>query len=342
MNRRHYLTLTAGGLFAGTPLARAEKEDPVKRFMEIHKAPGLSFAIAKEGTILKQQAIGFANLETKEDLNPRHRFRIASVSKPITASAIFLLIEQGKLTLGSPVFGKEGFLDGPGDSEITIQHLLNHTSGGWTNDRRDPMFQKNSLNHTELIAWTLANIPPDHKPGEAYAYSNFGYCLLGRVIEKISGLTYEKFVHQHILDLCGAGGMTVGKGLREVNYYTNGKPDTYKMNVPRMDSHGGWIGTPGEMLAFALHVDGFAKPADLLKEESLKAMTAPGLVNEGYACGWNVNQYGNYWHSGSLPGLTSLLVRTRGGYCWAACVNTRGEGLGLALDQLMWQIAKTN
>ncbi len=310
--------------------------------MDAHKAPGLSYAIAKDGKILKQEALGFANLETRETLSPYHRFRIASVSKPITASAIFLLIEQGKLTLDSPVFGKEGFIDGPGHSEITIQHLLNHTSGGWTNNRRDPMFQKNSLNHTELIAWTLANIPPDHKPGEAYAYSNFGYCLLGRVIEKISGLTYENFVHQNVLALCGAEGMTVGQGLREVNYYTHGKPDTYKMNVPRMDSHGGWVGTPGEMLAFALHVDGFAQPADFLKEESLKSMTAPGIVNEGYACGWNVNKHGNYWHSGSLPGLTSLLVRTRGGYCWAACVNTRGDGLGSALDQLMWQIAKSH
>jgi len=324
------------------PSARAEEIDPVKQFMSDHKVPGLSFAIAKDGKLLKQQAFGFANLETREALVPLHRFRIASVSKPITASALFLLIEQEKLTLDAPVFGERGFIEGPKESKITIRHLLTHTSGGWTNNDRDPMFQKDSLNHSELIAWTLANIPPDHEPGKAYAYSNFGYCLLGRVIEKISGQSYEEFVRKNILSLCGAEGMTIGKGLREVCYYTDGKPNTYKMNVPRMDSHGGWIGTPGEMLAFALHVDGFAQPADLLKEESLKSMTTPGAVNEGYACGWNVNTHGNYWHSGSLPGLTSLLVRTRGGDCWAACVNTRGKGLGLALDQLMWKIAKTD
>ncbi|YCM43556.1 serine hydrolase domain-containing protein [Verrucomicrobiaceae bacterium 227] len=342
MNRRRYLTLTTGGLLAGISPARAEVIDPVKQFMSDHKAPGLSYAIAKDGKILKQRALGFANLETKETLTPQHRFRIASISKPITASAIFLLIEQGKLTLDAPVFGEKGFLEGPAESGITIHHLLNHTSGGWTNSHRDPMFLQDSLNHAELIAWTFAHILPEHQPGKSYAYSNFGYCLLGRVIEKISGQSYEEFVRKNILAPSGAAGMTVGSGRREVSYYTQGRPDTYKMNVPRMDSHGGWVGTPGEMLAFALHVDGFAQPADLLNEESLKLMTTPGSVNEGYACGWNVNKHGNYWHSGSLPGLTSILVRTRGGYCWAACVNTRGESLGSALDQLMWQIAKTD
>ena len=340
MNRRRYLTLTTSGLLAGTSRAQSVEVDPVAKFMADHQAPGLSFAIAKDGNILKQQAFGVANLETKEALTPEHRFRIASVSKPITASAIFLLIEQGKLTLDAPVFGEEGFLEGPAESGITIRHLLTHTSGGWTNNNRDPMFQKNSLNHTDLIAWTFANIPPNHPPGTSYAYSNFGYCLLGRVIEKISGQSYEEFVRKNILLPCGAEGMTVGKGTNEVSYYTKGKPDTYQMNVPRMDSHGGWVGTPGEMLAFALHVDGFPQPADILAEKSRQSMTTPGAVNEGYACGWNVNKHGNYWHSGSLPGLTSLLVRTLSGYCWAACVNTRGDGLGSDLDQLMWQIAK--
>lgn len=115
MNRRRSLTLAAGGLLAGMTRAHAGESDPVMQFMTDHKAPGLSFAIAKDGKILKQRAVGFANLETQKKLTSHHRFRIASVSKPITASAIFLLIEQGKLTLDSPVFGKEGFLDGPGD-----------------------------------------------------------------------------------------------------------------------------------------------------------------------------------------------------------------------------------
>ena len=94
------------------------------------------------------------------------------------------------------------------------------------------------------------------------------------------------------------------------------------------------------MLGFVLGVDGFPEPKDLLKPESITAMVAPSPVFDGYANGWNINKYGNYWHSGSLPGLTSLLVRTRGGYCWAACINTRKNDLGAKLDELMWTLVR--
>lgn len=310
--------------------------------METHDVPGLSFSIAKEGRIIREEALGFADLETKEALKTDHRFRIASVSKPITSTAIFLLIEGGKLALDDLVLGEKGILKTPGQSAITLRHLLNHTSGGWTNDKLDPMFQMIDLGHAELIQETLKNVPPTHPPGVNYAYSNFGYCLLGRVIEKVSGQSYEDFIREKILTPCGVAGMTIGKGEREVSYYTEGKRDTFEMNVARMDSHGGWIGTPREMLGFALGVDGFPDPKDILKPESLAAMITPGTVHDGYACGWNVNPHGNYWHSGSLPGLTSLLVRTRSGYCWAACLNTRKEGLGGKLDELMWTLARAS
>ncbi len=77
-----------------------------------------------------------------------------------------------------------------------------------------------------------------------------------------------------------------------------------------------------------------------MKKESITTMTERAGVNKNYACGWSVNKVGNYWHGGSLPGLTSLLVRTADGHCWAVCANTRSEGIGLALDQLMWKIVR--
>ena len=115
---------------------------------------------------------------------------------------------------------------------------------------------------------------------------------------------------------------------------------TIEMNVARMDSHGGWVGTPEELVNFALRVDGFPDPVDILKKESIATMKEHTGVNQNYACGWSVNKVGNYWHGGSLPGLTSLLVRTEAGHCWAACANTRSEGIGLALDRLMWKISR--
>ncbi|MGC6465914.1 MAG: serine hydrolase domain-containing protein [Akkermansiaceae bacterium] len=340
-SRRKYLTLTIGSLAGTCARGQSGKPDPLAAFLEKYRPPGFSYIVSKDGKITHQSATGFANLERKEKLTTTHRFRIASVSKPITATAIFWLIEQGKVKLSDPVFGPDGIVPGQKDEGITIHHLLNHTSGGWPNRNKDPMFQENQLGHADLIKWTLENRPPDHPPGKNYAYSNFGYCLLGRVIEKASGKSYENIVREHILKPCGSEGMFVEKGSREVSYYTDDKPDTYEMNVPRMDAHGGWIGTPKEMLDFALSVDGFPQQPDILKQSSLDLMTTASTINEHYACGWNVNKHGNYWHSGSLPGLTSLLARTRSGYCWAACANTRRKGMGAAMDRLMWDLAKS-
>ena len=343
MNRRRYLGISAGALAGGLGrFAAAAVEDPaVGRFMEEFRVPGFSFAIAKGGRIVRQEAHGFADLEGQEKLDVGHRFRIASVSKPITSAAIFLLVERGDLDLDALVFGDGGVLAIDGPEGISVRHLLTHTSGGWKNDMTDPMFKRPELGHGELIRWTLETMPPAKPPGAAYAYSNFGYCLLGRVIEKLSGQSYESFVRENVLVPSGASEMAVGKGEREASYYMAGKLLSTGMNVARMDSHGGWVGTPGEMLAFALRVDGFPDPVDLLKDGSRATMVARTGVNENYACGWSVNKVGNYWHGGSLPGLSSLLVRTAEGYCWAACANTRTAGLDHALDRLMWELIRT-
>ena len=103
------------------------------------------------------------------------------------------------------------------------------------------------------------------------------------------------------------------------------------MNVSRMDSHGGWIATAGDLVRFASQL-----PL-LLNPDSLRAMTTHG-VSESYARGWNVNKTPNWWHNGSLPGTTTIMVHTAKGLCWAGLLNGRKEGLGLALDKLMWRM----
>jgi len=311
--------------------------------MKEFSVPGLSVAFAHRGKIKRSAAFGLANLKTKEALSTQHNFRIASVSKPITSAGIFRLVEQGKLNLNNPVFGKSGILKIEGPAGITINHLLTHTSGGWPNDKNDPMFQEIDLDHASLIDWTLKNQSPKNAPGENYAYSNFGYCLLGRVIEKITGNSYAEFIAREIFRPCGIKSMHIGDGKPgddEVEYFDeNGKPIARPMNIARMDAHGGWVGTPTEMVKFAVHFDGFEKPADILKKESIEAMTEYSGIEKSYACGWKINRHGNYWHGGSLPGLSTILVRTQSGFCWAACVNTRRKGIGLALDRLMWKLS---
>jgi Beta-lactamase len=113
--------------------------------------------------------------------------------------------------------------------------------------------------------------------------------------------------------------------------------DPYGMNVRRMDSHGGWIARPADLVRFAMHVDGFATTQNILSASTIQVMSSATSANPGYAKGWAVNKYGNWWHNGSLPGTATILVRTCGGFCWAALANTRRPQSGMEgdLDQLV-------
>src|SRR5690606_19569329 len=95
-------------------------------------------------------------------------------------------------------------------TEITVHHLLRHLSGGWGNDKTDPMFTDPRRNFEELISYTLDSAALKNSPGDAYAYSNFGYCVLGRVIETVTGQPYEKYVMANILKPAGASMMRIG------------------------------------------------------------------------------------------------------------------------------------
>jgi CubicO group peptidase (beta-lactamase class C family) len=329
--------------------------DAVAGFMKTYEIPGLGIAFAQEGRLVYDEAFGFADIAAKATLTPAHRFRICSISKPITSVAIFKLIEEGRLALGARVFGASGILQNdygpvPKDSridDITIEHLLTHTSGGWPNDRTDPMMRQPELDHAALISTTLRRQPLANPPGTVFAYSNFGYCLLGRVIEKVTQRPYAAFVNATILSRAGATDMEIAGNTiaerqpREVRYYGIGKEDPYALNVRRMDSHGGWLARPAAIAAFASSVDGFSRPS-ILKRDTVAAMTTPAAANAKYAKGWHVNSSNNWWHTGHLPGSSGIMVRTHSQFCWAALLNTRhrDDALDRDLDGLMWTIAR--
>ena len=319
-----------------------------KAFMDKFEVPALSVAFATDGGKLFSAAYGMADKDAGERATPAHRFRVASVAKPITAVAVFQLMEEGKLKLDDPVFGKGRWFepDLPSETQaklegVTVHHLLAHTCGGWGNSRNDPMFTHPELGHRELIERTLRDQPLEHPPGTHYSYSNFGYCLLGRIIERITGKSYEDFIKESVLAPSGITAMQIAGNTREerakdeVIYYDGEHP--YGMNVRRMDSHGGWIASAEDLAKFLVHT---GKTGGLLKPGSIATMTTPPACHAGYACGWAVNDARNRWHNGSLPGTSSIAVRTASGMSWAAFTNVRREGIDLALDQMMWQMAK--
>jgi CubicO group peptidase (beta-lactamase class C family) len=157
-------------------------------------APGLSVAIARDGRVAYAQAFGVTGHDSRKQLTTSNLFRIASVSKPITSAAIFHLIEEGRLRLDDTVIGRSGVLGtqygrkpyGQGIEQITIDHLLTHTSGDW-DLWHDPMFSKPEMDQAELISWALDTLPLKNTPGKVFAYSNFAYCLLGESLKRLRG-----------------------------------------------------------------------------------------------------------------------------------------------------------
>jgi CubicO group peptidase (beta-lactamase class C family) len=332
---------------------RQEMRRVAETFMGRHNVPGMEVSIARHGELVYDEAFGFADRRRGERLTPGNLFRIASVTKPITSVAIFRMIEQGRLSLRDSIFGPQGILrDTFGRppyrrwvEDIRLEHLLTHTAGGWQNDGSDPMFRDPSIKQHELISWTIANLPIHFPPGQHYAYSNFGYCLLGRVIEKVDGRPYARYVRDEILSRCGvnemriAGNTLADRAEGEVVYDGEGE-QPYSMNVQRMDSHGGWLARASDLVRFAIHVDGFSEGRNILKPDTLRLMTTGSSANSGYAKGWAVNLNHNWWHNGSLPGTSSILVRTASGLCWAALANTRNAHMDDDLDSMVWEMVR--
>ncbi len=107
-------------------------------------------------------------------------------------------------------------------------------------------------------------------------------------------------------------------------YYDPGEgSNSYGMDVNRLDSAGGWLATPSEIVRFATRVNGFPGDSNILKPETIKLMTTGTTANPRYAKGWEVNRQGRWWHIGDLPGSSSVLLRTPDGHCAAAFMNTR-------------------
>jgi N-acyl-D-amino-acid deacylase len=354
-------------------------DDLLTKFLKEHQIPGAAVAVTRRHRLVYSRGFGYAEVETQSPVEPAALFRIASISKPITAIAVMQLVEQGKLNLDDRAFTrlwenpalKPHGTPEPRLADITVRQLLQHT-GGWDRDKSfDPMFRPVE------IALVLDTDPPagpaeiirymggrqlDFPPGERYAYSNFGYSVLGRIIEQVSGQPYDAYVKEHVLKPLGITRMQLGKTLRdgrvdgEVCYYEPPErvgpavrgpnvgrdvPLAYgTWNLEAMDAHGGWIASAVDLVRLASAFDD-PEHCPLLKPASIVEMFArpPGLAGhdaEGvparvyYGLGWFVrlrmNEPGfNAWHTGSLDGTSTILVRRHDGFNWAILFNSRNS-----------------
>jgi len=347
----------------------------IKKFLKEHHTPGAAVAVSYRGRLVYARGFGYTDLEQKQSVEPDSLFRIASISKPITAVAIMKLVEQKKLNLDTKVFDilkeyqnqvAQNTID-PRLKEITIQQLLHHT-GGWDRTASfDPMFRsvyfakqlgKTPPAEAEDIIRMMMSQPLDFNPGERFAYSNFGYCLLGRVIETITGQSYESYVQETVFMPLKIKNIQLGKTLlkdrekNEVKYYSPlvgssvfSEKSLQRVSHPygvwyleAMDSHGGWIASAPDLVRFATAFN-LLDQCPILKAPIISKMfeRPAGLAgfdlngnpkDSYYACGWMVrpiDTVGNasHWHTGGLEGSSTLLVRRFDRINWAILFNTR-------------------
>jgi len=308
-------------------------DQEIIKTMKRYQIPGASAAVIKDGRLVYACGFGYADLAAGTRATPTSLFRLASISKPLTVSALKKLEAQGALSLSDSMIDRLGSKKPGGpykDSRlknITLKQLVDHTAG-WDLDKLgfDPMFYSNEIANAlgtskpsscpTVMRYMFTQKKLNFAPGSDQFYSNFGYCVLGRVIEAQSGLDYETFVRAKILGPAGVkASMRVGRSLAakrfpgEVSYYDIPFADPVTAVVPggpkkvqrpdggfhleAMDAHGGWI-------ASAIDIARFARFAD----------------PQPWSGAWNFE--------GSLPGTRSRVERNSDGSLVVALLfNTR-------------------
>jgi CubicO group peptidase (beta-lactamase class C family) len=360
---------------SGKEFAGAEKT--INSFMRKWSIAGASVAISKDGRLIFAKGFGYADTASRTETQPYSQFRIASISKLVTAIAVMKLHEEGKLSLNDKVFGPDGILNDPYFSEpkdkrvygITVAQLLSHEAG-WTQRYGDQMFM------SILVAEKMGVKPPadtrtivrfaldkrlHYTPGTGRAYSNLGYSILGLIIEKVSGISYEEYCRQTILEPLGIYDMTIAGNLPsekapfEVTYYEPSdvvlKPSIYGTGELVTPSYGGndikslggagaWLATSPDLMRLMLAVDGFKTRPDILSDESIRFMTDN---DNGFApVGWKTTVYnGTWWRTGSFPGSAGMMKRQSDGISWVVLFNSsawNGPEIYSYINNMMYRV----
>lgn len=328
----------------------------IGKFMERWEIKGGSLAVMKDGRLIYSKGYGWADEEKGEKMSPGHIFRVASLSKLITATAVMQLCERKVLSLDDRVFGEGGILDCPQFrnirdkriKDITVNQLLRHEAG-FTMHKGDPMFTTR-----EIIIWEKLDSVPDmdrvieyalgerlgYTPGKGYRYSNLGYLILTKIVEVCSGMGYEEYCQENLLHPAGCYDMHLARNTyeekypNEVRYYEthdatpvpafdNSGDTLYRRyggsNIAGLLGAGSWVASPAEFVRFAASIDGDPSVPDLISEESVRIMTS----DSSHPVGWiRAGENRDWVRTGTLAGTSAVIKRQQNGYIWMFVTNT--------------------
>lgn len=360
---------------SGIEFAGGEKI--INSFLRKWRIAGASIAISKDGKLIYAKGFGHADTLLSTETQPYNQFRVASISKLVTAIGIMKLNETGKLSIYDKVFGPDGILNDPYFGEpkdkrvfdITVAQLLSHEAG-WSQRYGDQMFmpivvaEKMGVKppaDTKTIVKFALDKRLQYTPGTGRAYSNLGYSILGLIIEKVSGMSYEDYCRTAIFEPLGIYDMKIACNLAsdktpfEVSYYEPSdivlKPSIYGTGEMVIPSNGGnditalggagaWVATAPDLMRLLLSVDGFNTKPDILNDQSIKFMTDN---DNGFApVGWKTTVMdGTWWRTGSFPGSAGMMKRQSDGISWVVLFNSsawNGPEIYSYINSLMYRV----
>lgn len=310
-----------------TPLTLGSAVDGVIQtsFPTAQYRPGIQVALAKNGTMLYTQAYGFSNVATQQATQASTIFEIGSITKQFTAALILKLQEQGKLQVDDSVstyLPEYGF-----PPAITLRMLLNHTSG-LQNYTSFPLYAEWSVvgASEDAVLTEVTRHPLNFQPGTAYSYSNSNFFVLGAIIEKVTGASYEANLQQYIftpLKLANTYYSLPPASLAATGYTSVGDP---ALVVPRSApfAAGALSSTVSDLVAW----DNALINGKVVSPASFKAMTTSnGFVTAGasYGFGLTLDTYNNrsiISHGGAINGFTAFnLVFLDDGFTVVVLVN---------------------
>ncbi|MBM3836919.1 MAG: DUF3471 domain-containing protein [Verrucomicrobia bacterium] len=287
-------------------------------------SPGAAMLVAKAGKILLKRGYGYASLEHRVPITPETKFRIGSISKQFTASAILKLQEQGKLSVSDKL--SKFIPDYPRGDEVTIHHLLTHTSGIHSYTSKPDFFETVTVPvKPEDLIKSFKNDPYDFAPGEKWSYNNSGYFLLGAILEKVAGASYGDFLKQHFFEPLGMNNTGVHNATDILEHEATGytyERGAFKKALDWNMSRAGGAGALYSTVEDLFKWNEALFNGKVLGEATLKAAFTPvktagdlksgGETREGYGYGWAISQQRGLTeiaHGGGLQGFLSYLLR---------------------------------
>jgi len=314
-------SLTAGGEMAAAEDIFSTVRTQILETLEKTKVASLSVAVARDGKIIWEEGFGLAHLEKKIKASPHTMYSLASVSKPITATGLMVLVEKGLVELDRPANfylgeGKLTAYEGKA-SDATVRRLLTHTAGlpmHWNFFYESELPQRPGMDES-IRRFGIIAIPP----GEEFHYSNFGYGVLDHIISRASGKSYGDFMKTEVFEPLGMTrtSIPIGPGLEDhaaIRYDKNQRP------IPFYDfDHRGasavWS-SAHDLVRFGMfhlknHLEG---QKQILKDETIDVIQKeknPQAPDSEYGLGWSlIDLYGYRFvsHSGGMPGVSTRLT----------------------------------